>query len=316
MRVVTLTLCIATTLTGHAFAILCQTKGGQVVAKGSCPKHTTPLTGSDLGALSTAGPPGATGPMGPQGNSGPQGPMGLQGVQGPVGPTGLRGPQGVPGTGGGGLQVFDSNGDQVGTLGKAGAGSATVFLTIPTIGSELFALELDHNGFKISTGYYGTIAPLTDENFLYATSNCSGTRYSGYSGSYYGVSVPTPEASNLAISPVLDGSGSAFYAQASELTPQQYYSLSEVGSDNAGDAATACTTARVGCADGGVVVGTSHACTNPRPPTFVTCVTCCRPDTTDDKKGSCILNASEQEAPVHSFTVDTLGFTPPFHLQP
>src|SRR5947208_673804 len=109
MRVVILTVCIAATLPGSASAILCKTKKGQVISEAACPKHTTALTGTDLGELLTSGPPGSTGP---QGSPGPQG---------PPGPTGPRGPQGLPGTGSA-VQVVDANGNPVGTVGSAGAG--------------------------------------------------------------------------------------------------------------------------------------------------------------------------------------------------
>ena len=157
---------------------------------------------------------------------------------------------------------------------------------------------------------------MTAESFLYATPNCSGTQYSG---GYYGVN--TPSNSDFALSALLplpdDGTVNAYYARPSELQAQQYYNLNEFGADNAADATTQCMTATTGCPDAGMVVGTAHPCANPRPPSFVTCVSCCRPDTTRTKKEpSCTLNPSEQQAPVHSFTVNSLGFSPPFRLQP
>src|SRR5437870_4875607 len=90
MRVAILTVGIVATLPGYAFAVLCVTKTGQVIEKGTCPKHAPALTEAGLGGLSTSGPPGPTGPAGPQGSPGPQGPPGS---------TGPRGPQGPPGTG-------------------------------------------------------------------------------------------------------------------------------------------------------------------------------------------------------------------------
>src|SRR5438876_995097 len=267
MRVAILTVGIVATLPGYAFAVLCVTKTGQVIEKGTCPKHAPALTEAGLGGLSTSGPPGPTGPAGPQGSPG---------SQGPPGSTGPRGPQGPPGTGtgtGSGVQVVDANGNPVGTVGRAVTSGATVFLNI---GSDLFALDVNTKGFKInSTGYYGTVVPVTAESFLYATPNCSGTQYSG---GYYGVN--TPSNSDFALSALLplpdDGTVNAYYARPSELQAQQYYNLNEFGADNAADATTQCMTATTGCPDAGMVVGTAHPCANPRPPSFVTCVSCCR----------------------------------------
>jgi hypothetical protein len=106
----------------------------------------------DTGATGPQGPVGLTGPQGPQGYQGYQGPQGIQGSkgdtgptgpqgpkgdkgdtgatgsQGPIGPQGLVGPtgpqgpqgavgsQGVPGPPGGGVQVFDANGQYLGML--------------------------------------------------------------------------------------------------------------------------------------------------------------------------------------------------------
>jgi len=295
MRVVILTLSIATALPAPAFAILCKTKKGQVIAAANCPKRTTVLTGSDLGLLVTPGPPGSTGPQGSPGAQGPQGPAGLQGPPG----TGSR------------AQVLDATNKPVGTVGNAEGHRATVFLTV---NGDLFALNVDRKGFPVRTDYYGVAAPFTAENFLYATADCSGTQYTG---AYYGIGVSGDAA--FALDASLDGSGKAYFARPGELQTGQYYNLNEVAADNDADAATRCTTGQGTCPDVGVVIGVAHACPVAKSPNSSRCVRCCRPDTTTvagPPGGTCTLNAGEQQAPVHSFDVSTLGFSPPFRLQP
>jgi hypothetical protein len=82
----------------------------------------------DTGATGIQGPVGPTGQQGPQGYQGYQGPQGIQGPKGDTGPTGPQGsvgptgpqgpigPQGIPGPPGGGVQVFDANGQYLGML--------------------------------------------------------------------------------------------------------------------------------------------------------------------------------------------------------
>jgi len=227
-----------------------------------------------------------------------------------MGPTGDRGPAGS----GSGFQVIDQKGTPVGTVGKASPGSANVFLEV---NSDLFAFDINAAGFAV-TSYGG--AALTNESFLYATPDCTGTKYTtsnGYYGSY-GVSTPSP--TDLAIGAVVDPTGQAFFARPSELKAQQYYALSEVAGLNDAAAMTSCTTATTQgttCPDAGTVVGSPHTCAAREKNNLTSCVTCCRPNATlDQTRTMCILNASEQEAPVHQMSVDGLGFTPPFHLQP
>src|SRR5262249_31478375 len=155
--------------------------------------------------LSTSGPQGNPGA---QGGQGPQGPQGLTGPPGAQGARGAAGPQGPPGSGTR-TQIVDANNHPVGVVSRAGASSATVFLNV---GTDLFALAVAKDGFRTRhTAYYGVATPSTAEDFFYATSNCSGQKYSG---GYYGIA--TPSASDFALGAVIDSSGNAYFARPSE----------------------------------------------------------------------------------------------------
>jgi hypothetical protein len=223
---------------------------------------------------------------------------------GPPGPAGAAGPPGPAGSGSG-LQVVDTNGSVVGTVGKATGGGGTVFREF---NGELFALDVNTQGFVPQTDYYGNAVSFSAETFLYAAPDCSGTQYSG---GYYGVATPSPTEFAHPVAVFKNG---AFFARPTELKAQQYYSLSEIMNSTTATATQNCTTPPSGC-PGGNALGAEHQCASS--PTF-TCVSCCLPDSMRTAKsgpGSCVLNPGEQQAPVHSLDLNALG-TPPFKLQP
>jgi hypothetical protein len=206
------------------------------------------------------------------------------------------------------MQVVDKNGSVVGAVGQASAGDATIFLQIS---GELFALDVNASGFSTSSGYYGNRAAFSVEDFLYASPDCTGTRYSGR---YYG-GVATPSPTEFAHPVAVDSTGTAYFTRPTELKNQQYYAINEIPNSSTATATQNCTTPPSDCVGvpGGKALGAEHPCRgNPTS----TCVSCCQPDTSSPGTpgSSCVLNSGEQEAPVHPLDLSTLG-KPPFHLQ-
>lgn len=103
----------------------------RLIADHSRSRATSFIVAVGGAAGSGTGPAGPQGPVGPQGPPGPAGPRGLTGATGATGApgaagvtgatgatgaTGPAGPQGPPGAAGGGLSVYDKNGQLVGPI--------------------------------------------------------------------------------------------------------------------------------------------------------------------------------------------------------
>jgi hypothetical protein len=152
-------------LTGVPYAMWALTPAGPKGDKGDTGDKGDK---GDKGDVGPQGPQGVQGPMGPQGPQGYQGPQGFQGPQGPVGPTGLQGPQGptgpegVPGPPGGGVQVYDANGQYLGMSVGSALGGPGIAVFVPTFSRS------------VNLGYTGEVMW---HDLWFETSDCSGTPY-------------------------------------------------------------------------------------------------------------------------------------------
>jgi hypothetical protein len=108
----------------------------------------------------------ATGPQGPKGDPGQ---TGAPGPQGPTGPQGERGPQGENA-----LTIVDSLGQRVGSPNPYKDPQTIMWDVAVDLGGQLVALTADGDGFHPSTDNLA---------FIYASADCSGTRYMGTGGS-------------------------------------------------------------------------------------------------------------------------------------
>jgi hypothetical protein len=148
------------------------------------------------------GPTGPIGPQGPQGIQGYQGPQGIPGPQGPVGatgpqgPQGTTGPQGIPGPPGGGVQVFDANGQYL------GISDGFPQIIVPSLSRSVI--------LNINSGQVGS-----EFDLMFETANCTGSAYFwanmayeivSHSGKPYGGEKAIPEPRT--ISSYLNSAGS------------------------------------------------------------------------------------------------------------
>jgi hypothetical protein len=172
-------------LSGVAYAMWALTPAGPKGDKGD--------TGDkgDKGDKGDVGPQGVQGPTGLMGPIGPQGPQGYQGLQGVAGPQGPVGPQGVPGPPGGGVQVFDANGQFLGIF--QGYDGGWFILFHPTLSRSV--------GLNDGTGEVGQAGDLSFES-----DNCTGIPYMSaaashrvllYKGKTYGGEKAPPESRQM-----------------------------------------------------------------------------------------------------------------------
>lgn len=147
------------------------------------------------------GPIGDTGPQGAQGIQGVAGPIGPQGIpgidgatgpQGPSGPSGARGPQGAqgPAGAGGGVKVFDANGQYLGLYLDFDRYTGEYRVLVPSLGKVADLIQpMDSNGLippdQLNLGgedfsdYFRTNNNGHDYTVRlhYTTTNCTGSPY-------------------------------------------------------------------------------------------------------------------------------------------
>ena len=281
---------VATAAGPAGASILCKTKQGGLVVRDACKKKESPVDPAQLGL------------------QGPRGAQGLQGPQGPPGSAGLVGP------GGSGLRAVDSTGQEVGLVTAVGfpgqyggteeeTTNVEVIRQVPAGTGEFFLFRVTPGGIHVPTPEYGAQAFL-DDLFVYASANCTGTRYLGQGP--YGATAPFMEfAHNLIIDPSDGHTG--YYFEGSELQNRPpYFALTQVPGANPTAATQGCTQPRPTGA-GGQVIGTVTLCpSDSGQPPGSSCAQCCV---------TVIPQQETSVAPTHTLDMSTLGVTPPFRVQ-